>query len=790
MYRRPTMHRILPLFLALALHYPLAHASQPAAELLRDGDFERCTLGVGGKDRPGEWIVYGLTVRDISVAIVDGAGRSGSRGLRYHRTQAAKANVHVDQIVPVEKNTIYEVSAWVRGEGDPKLRPVLAVMRMDWKPLCVTVCESGSTWSEVRVTFNSFDNERVRLEWFPGAEGRLYTALPGASCLDDVSLRAVANPPEDLRRAFEVTRPKAAEEMSLAQGSTGPIGDPCPLRSIVCRKGVLEYEDGGEVALWGVNLQTPLSWEYHGRLKPSGVAMEAGALKRTTEESLSELKLMKNRIVRVHLLPADFADREGNLVDTVFLDVLDHLIDQCRQRGVYVYLTLVNEMLSPRANESFMNGQDRHRWLFDEPFVARMERYIQALLSHRNRYSGRAYRDEPAIAVFEVINEPGYLDYTAVVGDPQFREAFDRWCAGRGVEEHREVYFHVYRYELVRSVVDRLAKTIRDTGSRKPVVWNLNWPQMILQNEDVYQAVADSTVDAVSFCCYPGQGDVPHPYWDHPMDLSGRNYLPYLRDCYANYHALRWLLSQRFASKAKVTYEFETFYNQSSYLYPAMASLFRSLGSQMAMMWQYTLPPAAKFCGGSHYLNLKGSPQKALSFRIASQVFAELPRFAPYDVQAETEMAFGHATILQPRNISVYQSDESLVYTGPVETLPPVGPRIREIAGYGRSPVVDYDGSGAYFVRVKEDRLEVEILPDVSHPWPLWKRPGRPPWTTTCCEFDDKTPHRFAIHLPGWEGKLAMKGGKMRADGAFEITPGRYSIVPVQDSRHGRRNED
>jgi hypothetical protein len=214
-----------------------------------------------------------------------------------------------------------------------------------------------------------------------------------------------------------------------------------------------------------------------------------------------------------------------------------------------------------------------------------------------------------------------------------------------------------------------------------------------------------------------------------------------------------------------------------------MAGLFRALGSQMAMMWQYTLPPAARYCGGSHYLNLHGSPQKALSFRIASQVFGQLPRFTSYDTQAETEIGFGHATLSQPRDVSVYQSDDSLVYTRSVDTLPPISPRIREIAGYGRSPVVDYDGSGAYFLRVKDDRIELEILPDVSHPRPLWKKPGRPPWTVTCCEFDDKSVHRFAIHLPGWEGELVLRGDWPEAKpmrmsaGAFEIAPGYYRIT-------------
>jgi hypothetical protein len=759
------------------------HAGQSRpGNLLSGGDFESPGQLRSRTDEPGAWSVYGLTARDIEVSIAAAAGRNRSHALYYRRTQQSKANVHVDQVVAVEKNTVYELSAFVRCEGN--LHPILFVARMDWKPLGLVVCQAGPQWTEVRLAFNSFDNQRVRLEWFPGAEGKLYTAAPGSSYLDDVCLKAMRRVPESLRLAFQVNQPKPADEM--LPRSVGPVGSPRPLRPIVCRKGVLQYEDGGEVALWGVNLQTALSWEYNGRLKPSGIPLQVEALKRVTVEALDQLQWMETQVVRAHLLPGDFTDADGNLVDTVFLDALDHLIAQCRQRGIYVYLTLVNDMQCYYRPDSFMKGHLRHEWLFDEPFLQRMERYIQALLNHRNRYTGQAYRDEPAIAVFEVINEPGYMDYAMLAGDSKnaaYRQAFEAWCAARRIHDYPESYFPAYRYELVHRVVNRLAKAIRDTGSRKPVVWNLNWPKMIVAHEDVFQAVADSSVDAVSFCLYPGQVDVATPYWEHPTDLSGKNYLPALRQCYMDYDQLRWLLGRRFAGKAKVTYEFETFFNQSSHLYPAMARVFRALGSQMAMMWQYTLPPPARYCGGSHYLNLDGSPQKALSFRIASRAFGELPRGCPYDVKAETEMVFGHTAISYPHDLSVFSTDQALFYSRSFDAAPlPISPHVQEIAGCGRSPLVSYAGTGAYFLRVEPDKIELLIRPDVSYPRPLWRYPGRPPWTPTC-ELDAKTPHSLSIHLPGWEGTLKIENladGAVQSsqthNGSVDVVPGRYRI--------------
>jgi len=204
----------------------------------------------------------------------------------------------------------------------------------------------------------------------------------------------------------------------------------------------------------------------------------------------------------------------------------------------------------------------------------------------------------------------------------------------------------------------------------------------------------------------------------------------------------------------------------------------------MAMMWQYTLSPPARYCGGSHYLNLDSSPQKALSFRIASRAFGEAARFSPYDTKAETEMVFGHTALSYPHNLSIFSNDQALFYSRSFDTAPlPISPHVREIAGSGHSPLVSYDGSGAYFLRVEGDKIELLIRPDVSCLRPLWQHPpGRPPWTPTC-ELDSKTPHRFAIHLPAWEGKLQIQSlgnGAGRSEqtfnGSVEIAPGRYRI--------------
>lgn len=89
------------------------------------------------------------------------------------------------------------------------------------------------------------------------------------------------------------------------------------------------YDDGTEVALWGVNLQTALYWEYLHRMKPCGIPLEPDALKRIVDQNLDELVRLNANVVRMHLLPSDFSDAEANLQDTIFLDVLDYRSLRC-----------------------------------------------------------------------------------------------------------------------------------------------------------------------------------------------------------------------------------------------------------------------------------------------------------------------------------------------------------------------------------------------------------------------------------------------------------------------------
>lgn len=110
---------------------------------------------------------------------------------------------------------------------------------------------------------------------------------------------------------------------------------------------------------------------------------------------------------------------------------------------------------------------------------------------------------------------------------------------------------------------------------------------------------------------YPGQDLVPQDYWSNPKDLTSQDYSGWFNQYFDDVNGYGWLLLPEYAGKAKTVYEFETFFNQSAYLYPIQAQYFRALGVQCASMWTYTMQEYAPYHCGSHFLSLTCTPEKS-----------------------------------------------------------------------------------------------------------------------------------------------------------------------------------
>lgn len=463
-------------------------------------------------------------------------------------------------------------------------------------------------------------------------------------------------------------------------------------KQVYVENGRLYHPNGKELALWGVNLQPNLSWEYNTLMKPLGIPWDANEWKRITDESLNELELMHCQVLRCHITPADFTDDKGNLVETIYLDLLDYMVAKAAERGIYSSFSFINHMGNWAIKNSFMNQGDKKKWITDPVIVTASKNYITQLLNRTNPYTKVEYKADTAITVWEMINEPEYNAYSET------------------------------RKDVVLEYINSMYDVIRKTGDEHPIVWNCNWHRMINGNEDVFKAIAESKVEVVSFCNYPGQDLLKQPYYDNPEDLTNRNFSSWLKDCYQKRDWYGWTKDVAFKDKAKIVYEFETFYNQSAALYPAQAKLFRSLGVQQATMWHYSMPAYAKYNSGSHFLNLKCTPRKAASFIVASEIFSNVPLYDPYDTNSTTEMVTDSYMFSYGKDLSIYSSADKYYYSNSVSDgdYPKASPNVKHIIGYSNSPLVNYNGTGLYHVDILNGQTEIVIQPDakwIREPW-------------------------------------------------------------------------
>ncbi|MDR3699192.1 MAG: hypothetical protein P4L56_06120 [Candidatus Sulfopaludibacter sp.] len=150
-------------------------------------------------------------------------------------------------------------------------------------------------------------------------------------------------------------------------------------------------------------------------------------------------------LVRLHFLdlpsPRGIVDASGNdsrSFDPQQLDRLDFEISEFKKRGIYVDLNL-NVGRSYKAGDGVQDF-DKIQWgkgltLYDPRLIELEKEYAQKLLTHVNPYTKTAYRDEPAIAIVEILNENGlYLGFRAPTPyyDDELTRLYNTW-----LQQHR-----------------------------------------------------------------------------------------------------------------------------------------------------------------------------------------------------------------------------------------------------------------------------------------------------------------------------------------------------------------
>jgi hypothetical protein len=108
--------------------------------------------------------------------------------------------------------------------------------------------------------------------------------------------------------------------------------------------------------------------------------------------------------------PAGLLEKDKKTFNTESLDRLDYFIAQLKKNGIYADLNLHVGLEYPGFQmwdgaPHFFKGLDN----FFPPMIDQQRGYARKLLTHLNPYTGKAYINEPAVAIIEINNENGLI---------------------------------------------------------------------------------------------------------------------------------------------------------------------------------------------------------------------------------------------------------------------------------------------------------------------------------------------------------------------------------------------
>ncbi|MBW8684809.1 cellulase family glycosylhydrolase [Chitinophaga rhizophila] len=430
----------------------------------------------------------------------------------------------------------------------------------------------------------------------------------------------------------------------------------------VDKTGVIRYTKGKqEAAFFGVNYTVPFAYGYRSH-KALGVD-----LKKAIDDDVYHLARLGIDAFRVHVWDTEITDVKGNLLTNEHLDLFDYLISKLKERKIKILLTPVAFWGNGYPEKDINTGSFAYVFgkggsVVNDTAIRAQENYMKQFFVHVNKYTGMSYKNDPDIIATEINNEPHHSGPIPGAGD----------------------------------YVNRMAAAIRSTGWKKPVFYNIS------ESPYYASAVAGAEIDGVSFQWYP-TGLVAN------RTLQG-NLLPNV-----DYYRIPFDTIAAFHNKARMVYEFDAGDVMQPVMYPAMARSFRTAGFQWATQFAYD--PMATAYGNTeyqtHYMNLAYTPEKAISFLIAGKVFRETPRKQRYG-KYPADTIFGNARVSYAEQLSEWNTATEFYYTSHTGTNPVNALQLAHLAGTGNSPVVQYSGTGAYFLdKVAAGSWRLEVLPDV-----------------------------------------------------------------------------
>lgn len=498
----------------------------------------------------------------------------------------------------------------------------------------------------------------------------------------------------------------------------------------VDKKGTLRWSvDHREVNEFGVNYTLPFSYAYWAfkQLNLSHV--------KAVDEDVYHLTRLGLKAYRIHVWDTEISDTLGNLLDNEHLQLLDYTLKKMKERGFKIILTPIAFWDGVLEEEKGLSGFS-HKFGKNNSYsnleaIKAGENYLYQFMNHVNRYSGIAYKDDPDIVAFEISNEPEHPKETL---------------------EETTLY------------INKLVSAVRKSGCQKPLFYCMSIAPRLLH------AFLDADVQGGSVQWYP---------YSHngAFQLKG-NLLT---------HVDRWpkdsitgLIKTR--NKAVMAYEIDAADNEYAYTYPFMARELRKENVQFATMFSYD-PLGIAYSNAeyrTHFMNLAYTPQKALGLKIAGEVFRNTPMGKAYETFPK-DTVFDAFRVSNVENLVEMSTDEKFMYSNNTLSTPPAIRKLREISGYGSSPIVQYDGRGAYFLdKLGTGVWRLEVMPDatwVADPFScptLDKEVSAIVWNTGT----------MTINLPDLENDYSVQGINKEnqvelsaRNGQITVSPGTYLLI-------------
>ncbi|CAN5476622.1 hypothetical protein BH10BAC3_BH10BAC3_26120 [soil metagenome] len=494
------------------------------------------------------------------------------------------------------------------------------------------------------------------------------------------------------------------------------------------KNGVMRWSGSNkELQGFGVNYTVPFAYGYRAA-KQLGIDIE-----KAIDADVYHFARLGFDAYRVHVWDTEISDSVGNLLDNVHLQLFDYLVNKMKERGMRFLITPIaywgNGWPMPdEKTPGFSHKYGKDKCLTDTGAIRAQQNYLYQFLNHVNRYTGIAYKNDPDVVAFEISNEP----------------------------------HHGEAPEKVTAFIKGMMASMRRTGCKKPIFYNISHS---IHLEDAY---FDAGINGGTFQWYPtGLG--------FKQELKG-NLLPNVDE-----YRIPFANNPGFKKIAKVVYEFDAADVGRSYIYPAMARSFRTAGIQWATHFAYdpTYTAYANTEYDTHYMNLVYAPQKALSLMIAGEVFHRVPMYKSYGA-FPADTAFDGFRVSYQNNLAEMVTPEKFIYTNNTFTKPPAD-SLQQIAGTGNSPLVQYNGTGAYFLDKLENGVwRLEVMPDaiwINDPF------GRNSLKKTIAVVNWRE-NNMHIDLPdlGDDFKVAAlnDGNQFSAtanSAAFNIMPGSYLLV-------------